>query len=1635
MLVLLKQNSAYAYEVSFSDEKLLGGLFMKSRQSHKPRVKRTKGILQISAASSSAGRAARKSKQFASGIMGKYGFWRNNYLGLLALIFKQKGILTDKELSALTDTNDQSWVIQLQLQLQSLQHPESAPLITKKQTIRQLQQLIANSGYKLPSQTTDDHFSSQSDIGASHQQLQVIADKQSKKKGRKSKKNAELSVNQLNHQAAAAHEILGEKQAMPPKKSISFNYVNKGNSPLIQRSIRQISASIGMLSHAQSSNPNQHAQSVNGPQHTKLHTQRSNVHRAAPKNNHAQVVKHVDAIRHTSQWIEQFQEGKPSVGLPDAKVGHSAIAPSVVSTIGMEPSYLHAAKLYLNGVDQTQTLQQGIQRLPQLLPKLGEGPFSKSEAPASVHFIRSLLIRNMANASDEENVSPTALLSPIGERRSDGKLNRKEEASTARGFLAASQQPLAINAARLTSTLPFAMHASTSRGAQQSVQQVWRKRNEQVEGFGQEQLKAQVVHQDDALTSVRRQEQEDLVERVRELEQERVQVQTQERSQERDQGSEHGQDREQEREQAQVQEREQERVQVEDRVQERSQVRDQGSEQRQVRVQEQVEELVQKREQVQLQERLRAQEQEKAQEWDRAQENEQIQVQNQVQNRAQDQIQNQPAQVQDQVPNRNQDQDQDQDQDQVLIQVPQDEYTHQPVHLEINSSADQKLETGTAQQPISEAISYESWETLSSSREGNKRNRGSSMMERLIKQVTKQVTEQGIEASPYVEGAYPSQIHRKPSVMENGLESAVKIQSNEKLLKQLVQRQKQRQNSSNDSFIGSIHTVPQNKLQMISDHLTMTTHIPRIMRRENIVQSKADNPLAIARSAANPNVELMMQSRSEAVPLQPNRSTRAVVKAQRKEASTQLSFNSSSNRVTLQPGSPREGYLASLQASSFLRDSQRVLRTASKPEEQDETSLKIGRNIPTSARSAILRDQTSDAMGAMKPLEGYRASMQASSRIQLQEVGRVFRKVAGTETNSELSKQQHVLQKEERSAAARSVLPSHTLASELAAKMAKSSVKKIGTSLNLAAEAKRNAGSENRLDGFQTSLQARAGSPKSEARRILRTPVESAGSRLLEEGRQQRARMNEDRFWTKSQGVIPSSQSLASEIATKVVENSLKKIGPSLTVDADQIGIQRSFSRNTELSERASVRAIWRQAEKGAIGETAPNIEAVSRINRERASENVGNTASSKVSNKDSNDSAGNEQANRAPLEIVRGTISRAPVDIVRRTGRPTGIDQVREQQAAIQRRIDTEVMTSIRPEIGGARQSMTQTGTGEAMTRQMTSRISPGEAGQPADIRTGARKTSLTMDYRAAGEGIVGQTTTQTGRAVWRRAQVEHVQRQVIVDDSERELQAGNGSENRVEAEGFQSDSTERTIRARVSALEEERAQGVESAAASLAASSAGGARAAHAPIARQPVSMTPRVMPLLASSAGALRAAPAGLTQAAAIGSAAWATTAGAQRSASMTHSSGGGIAAVAKPLPTKVQRQSLAGGGVLNAGQPNQSVPMTISTPSARQDYLASQQQQQPTLEHKQTPAAEISSALAEAPLEMDWLRTKASADETPTPAAPVPQTAPELSAEQLQELMKQLPQLDIAKIADKVYREIEKKMKFERQRRGI
>lgn len=171
---------------------------MKSRQSNKPQVKRIKAkkaVWQTSVTnSSSAGRRARESNQFATGILGKYGFWRNNYLGLLALIFKQNGRHSRKQLAALTESNDRAWVIQLELLLQNLQHPESAPLITKQQTIRQIEQLMTNAGYQIPAaQALSHRTSSPSGVTSAHLQDEQPAEKPVKKRGRKARSGSKPS--------------------------------------------------------------------------------------------------------------------------------------------------------------------------------------------------------------------------------------------------------------------------------------------------------------------------------------------------------------------------------------------------------------------------------------------------------------------------------------------------------------------------------------------------------------------------------------------------------------------------------------------------------------------------------------------------------------------------------------------------------------------------------------------------------------------------------------------------------------------------------------------------------------------------------------------------------------------------------------------------------------------------------------------------------------------------------------------------------------------------------------------------------------------------------------------------------------------------------------------------------------------------------------------------------------------------------------------------------------------------------------------------------------------------------------------------------------------------------------------------
>ncbi|MGZ4122212.1 MAG: hypothetical protein ACXVOI_03260, partial [Tumebacillaceae bacterium] len=78
---------------------------------------------------------------FADGILGKYGFSRAAYLGRFALIFRDPET-GEPEGESEGSTNLYQLYVNLQMQLESLQHEESPFLVTKLQTLRKLERLL-----------------------------------------------------------------------------------------------------------------------------------------------------------------------------------------------------------------------------------------------------------------------------------------------------------------------------------------------------------------------------------------------------------------------------------------------------------------------------------------------------------------------------------------------------------------------------------------------------------------------------------------------------------------------------------------------------------------------------------------------------------------------------------------------------------------------------------------------------------------------------------------------------------------------------------------------------------------------------------------------------------------------------------------------------------------------------------------------------------------------------------------------------------------------------------------------------------------------------------------------------------------------------------------------------------------------------------------------------------------------------------------------------------------------------------------------------------------------------------------------------------------------------------------------------
>lgn len=1603
---------------------------MKSRQSNKPPAKKKKAkkaVWQTSGtSSSSAGRTARESNLFATGIVGKYGFWRNNYLGLLALIFKQNGMRSRKQLAALTDPNERAWVIQLELLLQSLQHPEAAPLITKQQTIRQIEQLMANAGYKIPAaQTLSHRSSSPSDVTSAHLQAQLPAEKPFKKKGRKSKKRleAESSVNHMNRP-----EVTPESPSEKRVKPAVINHVNKGSLPLINRSIGQIAASIGMVGSSRRSIPELQSQTVSRHQHTtqNVNIELKNIHlfhrnvirekgdqpatgtglNGSSKTSHINVANHVEAIQQTSRLLEQFQEGKSSVGALEKQgsgsftvssargilgAGSSARANTSASSGSGQPSVLQAATLFLNEVVQPQLVNKMQHQQvfaedmtaissPALsrktLPKLGEGPFSRGTVPATVQFINSLLVRN---ASQEAAFIIDSMPTPPG---SDRRVDRKPEASTSRGFLAASQAPVAINASRLTSTVPFAMHATTSLNASAEARRgglnsprVWRKAQEQTriqerldmhvlerervrmreqELQEQQELQQQEQEQERAKEQERVRAQESVLnQRAAELQeqlqtlQERVENQGDEAQNQQDQAGTHWQGSVGGQEQGVVQEqrlaqeqeglraREQQTMQGQERAQEQQRVQEQERTQEQQRVQEQErareQQRVQEQERAQelqsVQEQERAREQQSVQEQERVREQQSVQDQERAQNSAHMDVQTEVLQLGDV-----------QQHGQVVDHAADDPAGRQRNdelrHAGAISNDEKLTDDVRAASPAMRAAG---------------KLEQSSVMEHAVQPVASRVSGQRIPAFSSHESASRASkfIHRKPT-MENGVEAALKIQSNEKLLQQLLQ--KQRQQSSNDSIVGSTYTNPK----------LMTMPKPRMLRGDSSQRRLSDRS-----SEAGTALRGSPHEMNHGENIQP---------------------------ISLQSpmGRQMEGFRAGLQASSVVQNARRVFRSISKLEKQVGGSRSEAGNIVSSAQGvhqpsnitseistniARKAENSLTNLVSASPFDGYRASLKASTRLQ--EAERIFRSPASKERSSVNHDDQVANQMVEREAdVLQSTLPSVDLASEISAKIAESSIAKIGSIFNvMEAINGRNRPSSRMVseitkhsaEGARGNRIRGSNSFGRMVERIFRKPAEQ---QILDSAvPQEQARRSQLTVDASEKGTNLSSGGFAAEIASRITENSLKSMGPSLAPAAAEIGMLRNRQTDAVLRKQSpvsAIQAIWRQREGQSSLDRKMEPESSDRTVYDK--ELIGSATPARES------SSGIAQSK--PLSIARGIATSVPM--VGRTtkaspgeGNSASPGHVRMLNSSL---MDTSRSTEVHRLMEAEARAKLQLQAGSAMQSRK----------QPA---TGAR----------------------------RGAQVEHIQRQTIAAESERALRASSGSLNQSEVGSFLADSAERTIRA-LSALEEARAQAEQPAAASRAAARAD-ARTTRASMARQPASMTPRVMPLLASTAGARIAAPAGttaaspaaavnllpaygtgsFTQAAAIGRAA-ATNAG--RSASMSHST---------------------------------LLPNRGSSTSARQEHLASQL---PTLEHKQAPTAPVpNSALADAPLEMDWLRTKASADDAQTPAAPVPQAPPELTSDQLQELMKQIPQLDVAKIADKVFREIEKRMKFEQQRRGF
>ncbi|CAN7251611.1 hypothetical protein [Paenibacillus sp. LjRoot56] len=1860
---------------------------MNSRQSHKPRGIKKKGSLRFAEGkrTTTVGQTSRQAKQFATGIMGKYGFDRNNYLGMFALIFKGKGLLTDKELASIKNPSDRAWILQLQLQLQSLKHPESAPFITRQQTIQHIQKLLTQSGYRLPKQVLIDGSHNEEKSVPSEPTQAAVDVPVKKKRGRKSKKEKELAS-----QILAEQEIANAaKRNRAQSKQETINVVNKRNSPIMQRSMRQLVASIGMLAHSTSSKMNQPSPMVNGVQHTGHRTNisqktvnllykqalrdnkdsdlvRSSEHYGKTvRANHSNVAQHVEAIRSTSVWLEQFQSGKLSLGRNDDEASGARL--SGQNMLKSNPSFLNVAKLILQEVTQTPMSHRGLTQqgsnnmsdseVPRSSStdsqtignrkslKLGEGPFSEESSPSTVRFIRSLLSKH-AEGQDLQ----ASKLQPAEQDQAEGSTRtRKSESSIAKGFLSSSLQPMAINAASLTSRLPRSMHASAgssspsrsrNREKDTSTTKIWRKTGDPQEA-AKLQPSSQVLQEQGTLTEV-----------VQRLQQERDEIRLQEAVSSQSPVIEQLRiQQEQQEAQLRVQ---REELQEQQEVQQRAQ-REELQEQQRAQQRAQREELQERQEALQRRQRVEPQVQQEAhQQFTQAQlqisqENEQstnLVHERESQDFHQRQVRENPQELPElQVTKNNHVTDLQREpqvslgQGEPRLQQQQDvdiaeSVVLQPIEQPVKRKRGRPRKNSSLQQTSKETIVGSS-ESLTTSTDMLSMEKTTSDSETVGMPGQERVASKHVE----VVTAYPSQVYRKPARMENRRPNTQKIQSNESWLQQLVTIQRQ-PSSNNDSFIRSTNSVNNDGMQVLtnrtSTHLSINAIKPDLgidllarstsklrdqrLRESSIVSRKTSRTSngeelrgsnRVHRQQENQSVDnqsLPIQRKSDlseskpqrAIPMEPSwkgdESLRSATTLGQQEVQTRQQQikqedQIQSNRFVVSEKRPT-GKLTTEFAAKIAEDSVRSIGSLlSTPIHQRSTeNREVVRLLRTTLRQAgesnnrmadlqqsglreghagsgpqgmtIRQTLAAEiaakvAQSSMNFVNSSKAAMNGPQSLQrslrqpaslVQDGGSLF----STVTSRENRPHSAVRATEIKSSVSEQVTGKPTNETTVVGIVQPASynpldiVRRAGSPSRVNQVKEQQASIQRKIDlgqfisrkptlssrnqssstssegdatisrstgpGVRGQLTLRAGRVENGTvtrRASGSDDAQSLGmTSIAEQGNVQRLAdidRKDERQSNSVESVEPISDSVTEEVGALASSINEKQNSTSRMIDvlieqqnsdtATQIQLSR-IDGEVDIQPNHPAREVVRGelVQRPSFAENSRQLKPNNGIDHLLQARSISNTVVGKLVQRSlasmngiqvrRANQADNVQSRSASGELVR-SVPRSSENEIRQHARQ------RETAGRVDRTVVSAPTRSVQSESGRTTGSSPTNRSvnltnGQMLSQNMmeSSNRIQGKAGMGTGnliqhasetrIRQLINKASAQDIRQGILQGADGEASPKRGAVNWTGAQAEHLQRRVVVDGSERApMREAHGSESRLEAERLQVDSAEQTIRAMVSAQVEERAQGLEPAAASRAAETVSVARAARAPRARQSTSMTPRVMPLLASSAGALRAAPAGmaaaspaaaehrlpargtgsLIQAAASGGAV-AATAGARSGASITNSSSQGwaTAALTKPLPTQVQRLARPVGGMqgnadIHQGTSAMSVPMQSRTQqpsigashqgtpmvnmpmqSASQDHLASPLSM---LEHKQAPTSQ----LANAPLDMDWLRTKTSADSEPTPTAPVDQTPPELSEEQLKELIKQLPQLDISKIADKVYREIEKKMKFERQRRGI